>query len=285
VLAVISILSVAVGLADTWLHAVTSATVYSPMVWAAGETLSAPAVAYGTGFNDTACSWMNNAPRRSVNFCGQGSDGLWVLLDGSIPFTIRGWSISGNRSTDHLITTLDDEDQMAVVTRPAVPQNTTYTAHSFGLTATCVSLGSACTQNSIVDATGSTWNFSCPGADGFPLTSAGGYVLGVNRLVLLKAGTNVTSGVPLLSQQQNSNSFNALVELYYSAPDTIRFAGGSLKAPNDALVFANRAQTYTEVLLANCSFFAYDIVIQVDSQLKTTLVTKSEASDETTGRL
>lgn len=270
VLTVISFLSVAISLADTWLHIVTSAVVYSPAVWATGASLSAPAKAYGTDFNNSACSALNNVSlaEGSTNFCGQGSGVLWTA-DPS--FLMRGYSIAGNKSTQHLITTLNDEDWMATVTRPDIPGNETYVARSFGLTASCLSLASLCNVGEHVNCS----NLG-PEATGFPL--------GYTSFSPWKSGANLTQGAPLLPQQENSNQFSTLVELWYTSPNSEIPPGPS---PNNAILsnVSPNNGTNSNLLVANCSFAAYDVVIHVNSGVDVSLVSRSNASDETTARL
>ena len=271
ILAVTSILSVGISLADTWLHAATSAVLYSPVVWATDDALSASAAAYGTTFNTTFCG-PDPSPHSFTDFCGQTSSTLWAE-DTSI--LLRGYAAAGNQSTKHLITTLNSDDSMAIVTRPDVPQNVTYSAQSLGLTASCSSLASAC----MINPSNLTRQIDCSNlgleGDTFPNNS--------NNIQLWKSGIRLTQGGTLYPEQKNSSTFNALVALYYYSPNTDISLGPS---PNDAII----SNIYTSsgvpyLLLANCSFTAYDVDIQVSSGGQTALVAKSNASDETTGRL
>jgi hypothetical protein len=80
--------------------------------------------------------------------------------------------------------------------------------------------------------------------------------------------------------------FGAQIELYYPSPNVFN----PPSSPNSAII-SNVFPTQSSdgvaayLLLANCTFTAYDIVIEVTPGAKTALVTKSNASDETTGRL
>ena len=271
-LAVISSLSIAISLADTWLHTVTSATVYSQTVWATGTGLSTPAVAYGTEFNNSACSSLNNVSLAvgPTNFCGQGAGVLWTQ-DPS--FLMRGWAIAGNRSIQHLITTLNDEDWMAIITRADVPGNETYIAHSFGLTASCTPLASLCNVN--IEGNVNCSNLGL-GAAGFPNGSSG--------FTPWKSGAQLLQGSSLSEQQMNSSLFSTLVELWYTSANS-EIAPGP--PPNDAIL-SNVSPvngTNSNLLITNCSFAAYDIVIRVAPGTQTVLVSQVNASDETTARL
>jgi len=268
VLVVVSGISVAIGLTDTWLHAEASAVFYSSIEWAVGDALLSPSVAYGTGFNATACNNFQYGI-----YCGQDWGALWA---DSSSFIFQGYAAGGNLSTKHLITTLNDEDGMAIVTRPDVPSNITYTARSLGLTASCVSFGSACRMKA-TDGKIEHTNVNCSNI---------GYTKvprGHNTISLSRFGVNVISGRPTNVSKipQSSNLFGAQVELYYSSPNSFQ----SYPSPNDALVSViSNGQSTAFLLLANCTFAAYDISIQVTSG-QTTLITKANASDETTARL
>ena len=271
VLAIISTLSVAIGLVDTWLHAVTSAVLYSQVVWATSDALSSPAIAYGTQFNASACNELSGA------FCGQEDEALWTA-DPAI--LLKGFAAAGNISTVHLITTLNDEGWMAIVTRPGVLENVTYTASSIGLTASCVAFTSECLVGppSPVEVTVNCSNIGLPGVP-----------VGQNTIFLEKSGFQVPEGVPLQPQEANSNIFDAQIELYYPSPNI----NGPAPSPNSAIISGvspkqpsnGTGATPGYLLLANCTFAAYDIVIEVTPGAGTALVRKSNASDETTGRL
>jgi hypothetical protein len=241
---------------------VTSAVLYSPVVWAAGDALSAPAMAYGTGFNDTVCSQF-----QSSLFCGQASGQLW---GGDTSIVFQGYEVTGNRSTKNLVTTLNSEDSMAVVTRPGVPENVTYVARSLGLTASCVAFSSRCTGPA-----NTLYPINCgnlgPEAQQIPV--------GSNEFQLWKSGGKLLQGVTLDPPQEKSNLFNALVELYYRLPAHYT----NVTSPNDAIV-PSIIVPDAYMLLANCSFATYDVVIQV-SGAQTTLVNRFNANDETSGRL
>jgi hypothetical protein len=271
VLAIISTLSVAIGLVDTWLHAVTSAVLYSQVVWATSDALSSLTIAYSTQFNASACNELSGA------FCSQEDEALWTANPAIL---LKGFAAAGNISTVHLITTLNDEGWMAIVTRPGVLENVTYTASSIGLTASCVAFTSECLVGppSPVEVTVNCSNIGLPGVP-----------VGQNTIFLKKSGFQVPEGVPLHPQEANSNIFDAQIELYYPSPNI----NGPAPSPNSAIISGvspkqpsnGTGATPGYLLLANCTFAAYDIVIEVTPGVGTALVRKSNASDETTGRL
>jgi hypothetical protein len=202
VLAVTSIVSIAIGLADTWLHAVASAVLSSPVVWATGDALSGSAIAYGTAFNTTFCG-PGPQGQGFTDFCGQTMSTLWAE---DTTILLHRYEAAANRSTKHLITTLNNDNSMAIVTCPNVPQNVTYTARSLGLTALCMALASAC----IVNPSNLTRPINCSNLG----LEANSFPNGSNDILLQKSGMSVVQGGILYPQQKNSSLFNALVGLY-----------------------------------------------------------------------
>lgn len=272
ILTAIYLLSTAISLVDTWLHAEAVAVIYTSLTSVTSDALGNSSIAYGSNFNSTACELAGGS------YCGQTVGG-WA--EGNQPALLQGFAIAGNKSTQHLVITLNDENWMATIIRPNLAANISYTAQSLGLTAACVGLATACQPSTNSSPFVSPLNCSNLGYEAINFPPASG-----NAMMMWKDGAFYEEG----GIYPNSSNFNVMILISYSpygdSADQ-NDEGVQQQSPNSAVIANEDDQSYQ--FAANCSFVAYDVVLEgvpsTTGVQTTKLVSKSEASDETTGRL